>query len=209
MCSPTKRASSSDVRGSPSCLLRLWSRKILRTKETQLCSTRAAATGDQPKAAFILQTETAQYFKLGINITPCTLCRSSNRCTPKCHKFYQMMVYLNGLRWYAGIRSLLQVCGQILIHMLKHQCELGFSVSPRDRANVEQPIPREQGYNKSLTVTAVKTTTVLKKEGKCSTSDYLIKKKTFFLYPYFLAGFLRVLIHHFHHESQIIVKPHI
>jgi len=53
-------------------------------------------------------------------------------------------VYLDGFRWYSGVGSLLKVGGQVLIHMLKDQSELGFSVSPRDRTHIKQPTTREQ-----------------------------------------------------------------
>lgn len=47
--------------------------------------------------------------------------------------------YLNGLRRYSGVRSFLQVGGQVLIHMLKDQSEFGFSVSSRNCTHIKQP----------------------------------------------------------------------
>lgn len=47
--------------------------------------------------------------------------------------------YLDGLGWYSGVWGLLQVGGQVLIHVLKYQSQFGFSVSPRDRAHIKQP----------------------------------------------------------------------
>lgn len=53
--------------------------------------------------------------------------------------------YLDGLRWYSRVRGLLQVGGQVLIHMLKDQSEFGFSVSPRNCTHIKQPGTRGTG----------------------------------------------------------------
>lgn len=52
--------------------------------------------------------------------------------------------YLDGLRWYSWVWGLLQVSGQVLIHVLKDQSEFRFSVSPGHCTYIEQPRGREQ-----------------------------------------------------------------
>lgn len=50
--------------------------------------------------------------------------------------------YLDGLGRHSRVRGLLQVGGQVLIHVLKDQSEFSFSVSPGDRTHIKQPRKR-------------------------------------------------------------------
>lgn len=53
--------------------------------------------------------------------------------------------YLDGLWWYSWVWDLLQVSGQVLIHVLKDQSEFRFSVSPGHCTYIEQPRKRATG----------------------------------------------------------------
>lgn len=47
--------------------------------------------------------------------------------------------YLDGFRWHSGVGGLLQVGGQVLVHVFKDQREFGLAVGPRDGTHVKQP----------------------------------------------------------------------
>lgn len=71
------------------------------------------------------------------------MCRVAFRLNARAAIYARVMKYLDGLRWYSWIGSLLQISRQVLIHVLKDQSESGFSVGPRDCAYIKQPKNRK------------------------------------------------------------------